>query len=388
MGKALRKRLRAVISWVVQHAPKRRKFVLRGFPSYEDNLVAVYQQLLARGFRHIVWITDEPQVRPPVAVDARTKFVKRGTWQDYVHSITARYLFITHGHFIDDIPKSQICVNLWHGVPYKVIGRLDGKPGRRDTMVVATSAMTQDIMARSFGVERSRVVVTGQARTDRLFVKDRALRRGQVLPELAPGTRLLLWLPTFRATTHAGGRADGIDAGNAFNCGGFDEEKFNHFLAAHDCVCFLKPHPMAIRGEQRSASHLKFIDENWLRDRGTTLYEFLGLMDGLVSDISSVIVDFMLLDRPILLLFEDIQAYESSRGFSFNPIREWLPAPVTTHFDSFMDEMAAFARGEDRHRERRHRLATLLLEHRDAGSTCRILDLALRTDPAEVREGA
>lgn len=373
-AKALTK---AALRALVQITPKLRVVVLRGFPSYEDNLVSVYERLAVRGVRNVVWITDDVTIRPPIEVGLTTRFIKRGTWRDYFYSIFARYLFITHGHFIADIPANQICVNLWHGIPYKVIGKMAGEPGRQDTFLVATSDLTKDIFAHAFGVDDSRVVVTGQARTDRLFLRNPEALREKVLKGHPKARNVLLWLPTYRATQHIGGRVDGKDFGSVFNCSTFDEVAFNCYLARNDAVCFVKPHPMALRATSRAHSNLIFIDENWLLEKGMTLYQLCGVANCLVSDISSVIVDFMLLDRPIVLLFEDLLEYRRSRGFSFNPIEDWLPAPVNTDFESFLVELDAVLRGEDRYSVLRNTLKQRFFKFSDNRSTDRILDFAL-----------
>lgn len=364
----------AALVWVVCYTPKQTICVLRGFPSYEDNLVAIYEQLLKRGFRRIVWVTDDLTTKPPIEIDGSTRFVLRGSWQDYWYSILARYLFITHGHFINRSPSNQFCVNLWHGIPYKLIGKLDGQAGRVDTMVVATSELTQDIFAKSFGIETSRVAITGQARTDRLFVENRQALRQRVFPGVDQNTKIFLWLPTYRTTQYSGGRTDGNHFDNVFNCSEFDQDEFNRYLVSHNSICFVKPHPMALQQRPTQNSNLVYVDENWLQEQCMTLYQFAGLSDCLISDISSIIVDFMLLDRPIVLMFEDIKEYESSRGFSFNPIADWLPAPVALNFGSFMDEVDAVVRGEDLHRAKRNELKSVFFEFDDAGSAARILD--------------
>ena len=56
------------------------------------------------------------------------------------------------------------------------------------------------------------------------------------------------------------------------------------------------------------------------RERSLSLYELLGATDLLISDISSVVIDYLLLDRPIIHAFSDLGEYESSRGFTVEPI--------------------------------------------------------------------
>ena len=63
-------------------------------------------------------------------------------------------------------------------------------------------------------------------------------------------------------------------------------------------------------------------------ERGFTLHELLGESCALVTDVSSAYVDYLLLDRPIVHHFPDIEAYGHSRGYSFEPIQDYLAGPV------------------------------------------------------------
>ena len=47
------------------------------------------------------------------------------------------------------------------------------------------------------------------------------------------------------------------------------------------------------------------------------LYELIGISDGLLSDYSSVAVDYLLLDRPLGYVLADYNIYKEKRGFVF-----------------------------------------------------------------------
>ncbi len=370
--RALLRRLAYYIAWLW---PKRDRAVLRGFPAYEDNLVAIYQGLESYQVRSIIWVADDTSVPPPVALKANTRLVKRRSLLDIYFSTTSRFLFLTHGHFFDRPLRNQISVNLWHGIPLKVIGRHAGAPWRSDTFTVATSKFTRKVFADAFNIPESTVEIMGQARTDRMFGQDRREIWERCFPgELVPD-RIFLWLPTYRSTDMLKKGTDGRDFSNVYNCSDFSEHKFNETLRSSNAVCLIKPHPMAKWMESSSLSNIRHITDAWLLERGLTLYQLLGVVDCLISDISSVIADFLLLDRPILLLFEDIVEYESSRGFTFNPIREYLPADVAKNYSEFEAALKSILAGKDRHAERRAALKELFFDHHDGNATARILKI-------------
>ncbi len=354
--------------------PKFRWCVLRGFPDYDDNCLAIYERLADYPYKKIIWVVADLRSTRPFMPRPGTVFVERGSLLDYFYSIFSKYLFITHGHFVENIPENQICVNLWHGIPYKVIGKLDGRSGRQDSIVVATSELTRGVFSKVFGVSLDKVVVTGQARTDRMFTNPEVVRARLGIP-LDAETKVFLWLPTYRKTDVNGSRLDGRDAGNVFNCTEFPSADFHSFLQANNAICLVKPHPMAPSVDRSaSMSNLLFIDDQWLRDREISLYQLLGSSDCLISDISSIVIDFLLVDKPIVLLFEDIAEYGASRGFVFSPLEEWLPARVNTNYSHFIEDLTEVINGADPYSQSRSRLKHAFFEYNDAQSATRILD--------------
>lgn len=371
-----------ILHTIASLMPKKQRFVLRGFPDYEDNLLAMYEELTSMQKKDVVWVVDDTEIKPPMDFSEQTKVVKRGSLGDLYYSFTSRYLFITHGHFLTSAPKNQVCVNLWHGIPFKQVGITQGMEKRNDTHLTCTSAFTKKIFHESFEMPEEKIHITGQPRTDRMMRanKDEIINR-LFCDKKAPDF-IFIWLPTYRQTNYLNGKLDGRDLGNIFNCSDFSLIEFNAMLQKHNAFCLVKPHPMAAPPEGGNESNIFFIDEKWLANRRTSLYQLIGTADCLISDISSVIADFMLLDKPIVLLFEDIDEYKNNRGFSFNPITDFLPAEVTKNFEEFTLEVQKILDGKDTHKDRRERIKTLFFDYFDEYSAKRVLDIALARNDA------
>jgi len=267
---------------LVRILPKANVAVLRGFPDFDDNLIAIYYGLESRPVARVIWVVDDPNVTPAIQLRSNTKVVQRGGPFDYFYSMIARYLFLTHGHFLRKTPSNQTSVNLWHGIPFKKIGKAMGLAGRLDTHLIATSEFTEEVFADAFGMPKDRILVAGQARTDRMLTVDKAQIWQQLFPDKPTPKKVILWLPTYRQTALLGGRSDGEFFDNIFNCSDFSEERFNDILKLHDTICLVKPHPMAVSSARQDHDSLIFINESWLQDRRTSLYQLLGAADCLV----------------------------------------------------------------------------------------------------------
>ncbi len=79
-------------------------------------------------------------------------------------------------------------------------------------------------------------------------------------------------------------------------------------LRARGIQLVVKPHPMD--ADRREWPGAVTVDEADLAAAGVSLYELLGSSSGLVTDYSSVWVDYLLIDRPIAFLVPDRDTYD------------------------------------------------------------------------------
>jgi len=237
-------------------------------------------------------------------------------------------------------------INLWSGVPLKVFERDIDNPGNRyyklfhgnvlergllglmmpwhlvkPDLMIATSDETARITSRAFAVFDSQVCVTGFPRNDALIDPSMlTVRDPQKVPEVFRNAALsdktvLLYLPTFR------------DTGGAFI--NFDWNVLDEQLGRNNAVLFFKTHPV-------DTSVYKTDYENiFLLPQAVEVYSLLPGTDALISDYSSVIFDYMLLDRPIIYYTPDLVDFESGcRSFNFRPA-EVAVGPLCISFEEF-----------------------------------------------------
>jgi CDP-glycerol glycerophosphotransferase len=151
-----------------------------------------------------------------------------------------------------------------------------------------------------------------------------------------PDRPFVLWMPTFRRSRlHP---EEWIDAQPED-----DSQKLNAIarsvvdeLAKAGVQTVVKPHPSDV--ESRDVGGITVTNE-MLIDSGIFLYQLMGVSDGLLTDYSSVWVDYLALDRPIAFLVPDEDTYSDERGFDPPDALDWLPGPriLTT------DDVKSFA---------------------------------------------
>lgn len=224
--------------------------------------------------------------------------------------------------------RGQHFIQLWHAAgAFKMFGldveeRLECNERKyhKDYDLVCTSSeYVCDIYARAFGISRDKVKALGVPRTDCFFnteyrnsIADNIYQR---YPHLK-GKQVILYAPTFR---------DLPGLNRAVFSPDLDFEKLSSKLPANT-VYVICPHPVM---------QARIIDreyENIIEIRDVTTNEMMFVADLLVTDYSSVIFEFSLLDKPMAFYCYDYDEYE--RNFYLDYETE-LPGEVFKCADDF-----------------------------------------------------
>ena len=287
---------------------KRLSAVIRSFPDLDDSTRALTKVLLERAIPVTV-LTNRKAVRPNW-LDSSIEVLDVHSPRGLKAYLSASHVFFTHGAYGSPPPTSaQTIVNIWHGMPLKKIERDLGRSWCPSfSYTIATSPRFRTVVARSFGVSEDKVLLVGHPRTDILLSS----------PGTSSGSGFVAWLPTYRKSVlgahhHDGSAQTGAPSRDTV-------EKTCTQLAARGMRLVVKLHPMADPIEFGSFRDggATVVDDCWLSDRGLTLYEWLSGASALVTDYSSIAVDFLVTGRPVVIAVGDLSEYRASRGLNFS----------------------------------------------------------------------
>jgi CDP-glycerol glycerophosphotransferase (TagB/SpsB family) len=296
--------------------PKRKKrTVFCGTPDFDDMLRGLIPYIEDEE----VYVLTKSSLAPPAWIPKQIKVVKKNSFRGLYMLLTSSKIYFTHGiySFFDLLPKErQHVINLWHGMPIKNIGFLDGKTSMPQFHTgIATSKMFRTIMAKAFNVEESKFIVSGLPRNE-LLTKPKTNQF--IIKELEVYSKVYVWLPTYRKSNIGDIREDSSST-SVVGVDGFDFNTLDRALVKINAVIYIKPHPMAIyNNETCDYQNIKFIDEGWLLSHQSSLYEFLSFSDILISDYSSVVIDYQCTGLPVILYSEDMVLYKNNRGFTID----------------------------------------------------------------------
>jgi CDP-glycerol glycerophosphotransferase len=390
-ARRLAMRLFNAADWAVPKHP--RKVLLHSIPDLEDGIQSVLSAVLDRGYEPVVLYgaPNTPDRFLRIFGDGPVRLVPKDSMDAAWHFLTARYVYVTHGLYGNPAPPPWQCVvNLWHGEPPgKVVGRYEGEPTRHATISPVLSGLGQAYRCTAFGLHPSRVPILGAPRNDRMLASDPDLARMRLLPD-ALDRPVFLWLPTFRRTVPGRyQRADVVGGSSVLPFDTDEVKRFDEWLDARGALVVVKAHPASgdeLPGELKAIRSLTQAD---LESCDLTVYTMLAAFDGLITDISSVWVDYLLLDRPIVFAFPDIEEYRATRGISLEPYESWVPGPLVRTVDTLIAAVGAILDGRDEFRASRDQARRRAHRYCDDRSTARVVERAMgrRADPAKGERG-
>lgn len=263
-------------------------------------------------------------------------FSPKGVW----HALTSYYWFFNA--YTSDIMYAfsggATCVNLWHGVGLKRI-EFNVKTGtladryqkrklkevfyhpevfRKPDWVLTSTPFQTKMFATAFRIPEERCLEFGYPRNEILIAVD-SQRRGFIAKYETNSTRnlmacitqkgynkIFIYMPTWR------------DSQRDIFVQSFDLKKMNTILQEQNSLLLLKPHTNVFIDKDAFANYSNVM----LIDAKTDMYPILPYCDVLITDYSSVLYDFVLMeDKDVILYLYDYDEYVEDREF-FYPFDE------------------------------------------------------------------
>lgn len=318
-----------------------------------------------------LFVINDPELRNSLSSKyGKQYFIETESIQGIRQALSAGVWFTSAGlpAYGTGLHKKRLIINLWHGVPLKKIALLDPnlkKAARiyfkkifseNYTCILTTSHELIPLMARSFAVSEDKIKVWGQPRNDGMFQKNDCRKiLGQLFPDLPEYTKTVLYAPTFR------------DYGQVqlFPFKDFDQKQLEAFLDEKNMLLFIRTHV----AEQGSAApylgkRIRFLGNEQAED----VTGILNIFDCLITDYSSIYIDYLLTDKPMIFLPYDRQQYLDGRGMNFD-YDDVTPGPKPETFNDFLD---ALSPKEDFWKSERTRVNRLFneIQHPCAADIC------------------
>lgn len=268
-----------------------------------------------------------------------------------LYALTSKYWFFNA--YTSDImfclSGGATCVNLWHGVGLKRIdfnttsGPLADRfihkkfkevffhpeSFRKPDWLLTSAPFQTSMFAKAFRISETKCLELGYPRNVILnkskediisFVrKYEPESTSSIIEETTRFSKTYIYMPTWR------------DSQREIFIQGMDLEKLNDVLSAKGELLLLKPHANTIvTGRINGLSNIRLIDSK------TDVYPILPFTDTLITDYSSILYDYLLMDgKNVILYLYDYEEYVQERDFYY-PFDENVIGSVANDFETLV----------------------------------------------------
>jgi len=305
--------------------------ILRIFTKVEKNKVLFLsdvREILGGNLELVYNMLSEDKYNKKVSLKADRR-IKR-TFKEEIKLIydltTAKYILLedlARATIYIKLKKGQELCQLWHGAgAFKKFGYgrediLNVHPAyKKYTKAIVSSEDIIECYAKSFGITKDKVKATGIPRTDIFFDSKYINEKKEEIYKKYPilnKKKVILFAPTYRGSPFSNN--------TNYDLNRIDLDKIYQELK-DEYVFVFKWHPAIYNNIKMGISQLPdiskyngfYIDLSQYRD----INDLLLVTDILVTDYSSVIFDYSLLNKPIVHFVYDLEDYEeNSRGFYY-----------------------------------------------------------------------
>ncbi len=275
------------------------------------------------------------------------------------------------------VRRGQELVQLWHssGAYKKFAHSRTGENGdikhihagyKRYTKTITSSEFVRPCFSEAFSIPEERVLATGIPRTDVFFDEKYKEAQASKIRETLPIIRdrkVVLFAPTYR-----GVKVEDAD----YDFGQFDLDKFVEELR-NEYVLLIKWHPALFNnlkfGKVKGYNLEKYKDDVIDISESREINNYLFITDILITDYSSVIFDYALLNRPIIYFAYDLEKYRKGRGLYF-PFDEYVYGSVASDTESLIRAV----KQENMENEKRRDFIQKFVEKNDGHATDRVIE--------------
>ncbi len=358
---------------------------------FSDNARAVFEYMLSAGLNEkyeLVWFVKDPSEFERYKDVKNVSFLSyewasegsKADMDSYYRALClSKCLFFTDAYgFARNCREDQVRIQLWHGCGFKTRVNFTRCEKRYEYMPVI-SPLYKEVHERIYGLRSDQVIITGYPKQDWLFHPIEGTLKEHF--NIKEASKYIFWLPTFResegsALSNLNEYSIGGDTGLPVADSREKLSKLNEVLSRNDMVLVIKLHPF----QKRSAvncegfSNISIIENSDLRDKDIEINKILAKSDALISDYSSAAIDYLILNRPMAFVIEDVEEYSRSRGFVFDPVRDYFPGSEIFTFEDMLTFVDHIANGEDPSKEKREALRKKMHTYGDDQSSKRIIE--------------
>lgn len=301
------------------------------------NPYALYREILKDTSQEwqFIWVRNKGvSVPQDVLENKNVTFVEHSSIGYALGLAKAKYL-VCNSNFLPFFvrKKEQLFINTWHGIPLKALG-LDidqsmsmsmntQRNFNQATFIPMSSAWSAEKIVAAYGAHygMNQVEFTGSPRIDLTLNTAQADVKKQL--DIGVDKQIVLYAPTWRGSI--GSVSEDINLQ-------IDAIEVMQKNLPADAILYVSLHHLTRKAMGDLPSNIRYVPDD------IDMNIFLAAVDVLVSDYSSIFIDYLVLNRPIILHVPDLEEYEEERGLLLD-IKQ-LPVNLSFGCDGLLRALA------------------------------------------------
>lgn len=378
MPNILRQKIGKLCRTVFSHLPLGNYILFESVPDLSDSTKPVFDEMVKRGlnkkYKLIWWVKDKkdkklPKIHNVIYVDNGT-FLNTRRFQYY--RFRAKCLIYCNKHLHKDNKKTK-SFYITHGTAIKSIKAYYHAPEDLDYCFI-TSQHFIKMMSDENTVPPEKMIALGYPRND--VFSEPMIDLHDILKK--DYDKVIVWYPTYRQ--HKNSKSIILPGDSLPIIHDSEKAKFiNDILVKNRVIIVVKPHFAQDISyvKDLNLSNIVFIDDNFFVDNAISSYRFVGSCDALLTDYSSVYFDYLLCNKPIGLVWEDIGSYRKNPGFALDLDYYMKAAEKIYNVDELSHFIEDIACNRDSLKSEREEINRLANYSCDGENTKRVVDFII-----------
>lgn len=171
---------------------------------------------------------------------------------------------------------------------------------------------------------------------------------------------------------------------NIFNYSDYDVEKIDEFLEENNIYIVAKIHfednKLYKQDDFKLPKRLIFLNTEIMNEHLCTIYHIMDAFDGLITDYSSIYVDYLLLNKPIIFSCPDIEKCKEDRGFIVDDPTLLMPGAIVKTQAQLLKNLSLIIENHDTYKDKRKEMMPFFHNHLDGNSSKRLLEEILKIE--------
>lgn len=321
-------------------------------------------------FKFLTWDTFLLDYKKPDCIKKAKDFCKC--------VINSSHIFVSITYRLEKYVSNQIVVDLnYYPAPLKndflpptskYYMKLE-QVGKKYNKVMFTSEVAIRLEMPSMSLSHEQYSDFGLCRNDNLLNKDdyKDVRESILSSVPYKADKIIIYTPT-----HRDYEQEITDVSRSLFGYSFDFTQLDALLRKEGIVIVCKVHPKQNRAAFSSVlpASVKIHQANHYYG----LTELMKVSDCMIADYSTGYFDYLLLDKPVIFNFYDVDLYEKERGFTYNPIESITAGDIVKTPEEFFYALSNVSNNREKWREKRAFVRNMFFRYQDENCCKRVYD--------------